>query len=288
MKVLCPKPDDFSDKILSDFKKKFDCHFKNINQNKLDKIINQYDVILTRFNHKINFYKKNKIKFILSPTTGIDHIDEKYFRSSTKIITLKNEHKFLRKVNATSEFTIYLILKSLRSFLSKKKGFASELNGKTVGIIGYGRIGSKVSKILRSFNSKVLAYDTNKKKIPKKIQSSLNNLIINSDVISIHIPLNKKNYYFFNKKIIKIIKKNAIVINTSRGDVIDEKELLRQIRLKKIRYATDVYGQYLLKNVKKNDKIIYTKHVAGLTEESIELTDTFIMNKFIKLSKTIS
>lgn len=121
MKVLCPKPDDFSDKILSDFKKKFDCHFKNINQNKLDKIINQYDVILTRFNHKINFYKKNKIKFILSPTTGIDHIDEKYFRSSTKIITLKNEHKFLRKVNATSEFTIYLILKSLRSFLSKKK-----------------------------------------------------------------------------------------------------------------------------------------------------------------------
>lgn len=113
-------------------------------------------------------------------------------------------------------------------------------------------------------------------------------MIINSDVISIHIPLNKKNYYFFNKKIIKIIKKNAIVINTSRGDVIDEKELLRQIRLKKIRYATDVYGQYLLKNVKKNDKIIYTKHVAGLTEESIELTDTFIMNKFIKLSKTIS
>lgn len=288
MRVLCPKPDDFSEKILNDFKKKFNCCFKNINQSRLDKIIDQYDVILTRFNHKINFKKKNKIKFILSPTTGIDHINEKYFKSSTKIITLKNEHKFLRKINATSEFTIYLILKSLRSFLFKKKGFASELNGKTVGIIGYGRIGSKVSKILRSFNSKILAYDTNKKKIPKKIQSSLNNLIINSDIISIHIPLNKKNYYFFNKQMIKKLKKDVIIINTSRGDVIDEKEILRQIRLKKIRYATDVYGQYLLKNVKKNDKIIYTKHVAGLTEESIELTDTFIMNKFIKLSKTIS
>ena len=87
MKIICPTPSDFSDQILIKLKKNFECNFKEIKQNKLNRIIKDYDVVLTRFNREIVFKNPNNLKYILTPTTGTNHIDKRYFKSKTKIIS---------------------------------------------------------------------------------------------------------------------------------------------------------------------------------------------------------
>lgn len=278
MRILCPCPELFSSKALDLLKSidYFKCNFTKLSQKKFEKIFFKYDVILTRFNHKIKF-TNNKIKYIVSPTTGLDHIDKGYFRSKTKVISLFGDNSFLKKINATSEFTIFLILKTLRS-KGNKFELNHEISNKTVGIIGYGRIGKKVSKILKSMGAKIFFYD-------KKFNSiSINKLFKTCDLISIHIPLNN-NLKFINSSHFKLMKKNSILINTSRGDVVNEKQLFSFTQSQKFEYVTDVVGKFLELKYRKNKKlknIVYSKHVAGLTRESVEMTDFRVIRKFLR------
>lgn len=285
MKIICPKPDDFSEELINFMKKNFHGSFEKISQRELDKNLKFYDVVLTRFNHKIKFFKKNNLRYIISPTTGVDHIDQNYFKSNTKIISLKSEYKFLRKINASSEFTIYLILKALKTFKLYKNNFYNEINGKKIGIIGYGRNGRKISPVLEKMGAKVYINDTKKQIVPKNKYKSIYNLIKFSDLLSFNIPLNKSNKGFINKKKINLFKNGTIIVNTSRGDIFDEKILFKQIKNKNIFYATDVLGSFFLKNLKDKkikNKLIYTNHVAGLTNESVKMTDNFVLKKFLR------
>lgn len=285
MKIICPKPEDFSEELINFMKKNFHGSFEKISQRELDKNLKFYDVVLTRFNHKIKFFKKNNLRYIISPTTGVDHIDQNYFKSNTKIISLKSEYKFLRKINASSEFTIYLILKALKTFKLYKNNFYNEINGKKIGIIGYGRNGRKISPVLEKMGAKVYINDTKKQIVPKNKYKSIYNLIKFSDLLSFNIPLNKSNKGFINKKKINLFKNGTIIVNTSRGDIFDEKILFKQIKNKNIFYATDVLGSFFLKNLKDKkikNKLIYTNHVAGLTNESVKMTDNFVLKKFLR------
>ena len=285
MKIICPKPDDFSEELINFMKKNFHGSFEKISQRELDKNLKFYDVVLTRFNHKIKFFKKNNLRYIISPTTGVDHINQNYFKSSTKIISLKSEYKFLRKINASSEFTIYLILKALKTFKLYKNNFYNEINGKKIGIIGYGRNGRKISPILEKMGAKVYINDIKKQIVPKNKYKSIYDLIKFSDLLSFNIPLNKSNKGFINKKKINLFKNGTIIVNTSRGDIFDEKILFKQIKNNNIFYATDVLGNFFLKNLKDKkikDKLIYTNHVAGLTNESVKMTDNFVLKKFLR------
>jgi len=193
MKIICPKPEDFSSELINFMKKNFRGSFRKISQKELNKNLKFYDVVLTRFNHKINFFKKSNLKYIITPTTGVDHIDQKYFISKTKIISLKSEYKFLKKINASSEFTIYLILKALKTFKIYKNNFFNEINGKKIGIIGYGRNGRKICPILEKMGAKVFINDIKKKIVPKHKYKPIHKLIKFSDILSINIPLNQSN-----------------------------------------------------------------------------------------------
>lgn len=293
MKLICPSENLMSKKIKFSLKKMFKCKFSNLSQESFDKIFHNYEIILLRFSHKLKFKKKNNIKYILSPTTGINHIDKKYFSDKKiKIITLQNEKKFLSDIAASTEFTITLILISLRkikdfSKLKIRENFiGGEIYKKKVGIIGLGRIGNKVSKILKAFGASVYSYDVENKKNNFSKVASLNYILKNCDIITINIPLNKKNYNFLNKDKLKKLKKNCLLINTSRGEVVDEKQIIHLIKKKLIFYSTDVIKNehkqniFTLKNYNKFDNFIYTNHIGGLTNESILKTDNFILNKF--------
>ena len=109
---------------------------------------------------------------ILSPTTGQDHIDKRYFTDKkVKIFTLKNKKNFLKKINASSEFTLMLILMSLRKIKSQIKKVESsylignEVADKKIGIIGLGRNGLKISKILKKLDGEIFFLIKLKKKI---------------------------------------------------------------------------------------------------------------------------
>ena len=197
MKLICPTVSIFNKAVIEKLKKLFNCSLKELDQQKFEKIVHNYEVVLLRFNRYIPFKKKHKIRFILSPTTGEDHIDERYFKDkNVKIITLKNKHQFLKNINASSEFTILLLLMSLRKLTKDTKDYniGNELFNKNVGIIGLGRNGKKICKTVKNFGAKTFYYD-NKIRSDSTKYLNLKSLLKKCSII-IYIPFTKKKISF--------------------------------------------------------------------------------------------
>jgi len=245
-----------------------------------------------------------KLRLILSPSTGTDHLDMNEIKKrKIKCIHIAKERKLLDTFTATSELVFALLLFINRSLMQnyfsaisgnwiRDKFTARQLYGKTLGIIGLGRLGKITAKIANGFGMKVIGFDKNKKiKLNKVKNVSLNTLLTKSDVISLHIHLNKKNENFINRKKISIMKDDATLINTSRGKIINEKDLLYYLKLrKKFKAGLDVIdGEWLskkdlkkhklIKYANKNDNLIIVPHIGGATNESIYGARSFIINK---------
>ena len=248
--------------------------------------------------------KSKNLRLILSPSTGTDHLDMNEIKKrKIKCIHIAKERKLLDTFTATSELVFALLLFINRSLIQnyfsaisgnwiRDKFTARQLYGKTLGIIGLGRLGKITAKIANGFGMKVIGFDKNKKiKLNKVKNVSLNTLLIKSDVISLHIHLNKKNENFINSKKISIMKDDVTLINTSRGKIINEKDLLYYLKLrKKFKAGLDVIdGEWLskkdlkqhklIKYANKNDNLIIVPHIGGATNESIYGARSFIINK---------
>ncbi|MBK9331826.1 MAG: hypothetical protein IPM96_05305 [Ignavibacteria bacterium] len=165
----------------------------------------------------------------------------------------------------------------------------NELAGKTIGIIGFGKVGSKVGKFCKAFGMKVLANDTDRSVIEKNKRFKfvkLKTLLENSDIVTLHIPLNTKNSNFFSEEKFSHLKNDCVFINTSRGGVTDEISLIKILKSKKIRYAgLDVFKNEPLINPEfiRLENTLITNHTAGKTEESRRRISGYI---FDKISRT--
>jgi D-3-phosphoglycerate dehydrogenase len=271
------------------------------------------DLLFVRLRFHINkevIDNAPQLKYILTATTGLDHIDVAYFESKGgKVISLKGEYEFLSTIPSTAEHTWGLLLALMRNtpkaFEDVKNGFwrrdlfkGHNAHGKKIGILGLGRVGTQVAKYANVFGMEIGFYDCVEKKYKNhRIFSNPKDLLAWADIISIHIPLNKDNNHFVDKELLDCMKDNAVLINTSRGAVIDEEYACDLIRKKKIRgYATDVIENEIncKSNVSKEQlvllaqegyNIIITPHIAGATYESMEMTEEFVATKWIKIFK---
>ena len=231
------------------------------------------------------------LKIIATPSTGSNHINlNECKKKNIKVISLLSNRKRLNDIRASSEFTFLLILNSLRRIQNMENEIRSgnwrdnedkmrgnELFEKKVGIVGLGRIGTNVASWCNSFGAKVCYYDPFKK-IKKYEKRSLVYIFKNCDIISISAELNKKTKDLIDNKLLNKLKNNSHLINTSRGEIINQNHLMKFIRKtkKKIYVTTDVLsgevkGKPLNKNVVKlheSGKIFITPHVAGATYES--------------------
>lgn len=243
------------------------------------------------------------LKFILSATTGTDHIDEDFFlRRGGKIICLKGETGFLEQIPSTAEHTWGLLLSLVKkipfSFDDVKNGNwdrdsfkGNNLKNKKIAILGMGRVGKQVAKIANCFDMQVGFYDIKEVDVPYLKFDSPTTLFEWADIISVHIPQNKSNENYIDKKLLSHINKTSVLINTSRGGIWDEETLYEMILNKEIKgVATDVLKNELDNKINKNSlvtlakkgfPIIITPHIAGATFESMEITEEFIVNKFI-------
>ncbi|AHC51448.1 2-hydroxyacid dehydrogenase [Sulfolobus acidocaldarius SUSAZ] len=188
---------------------------------------------------------------------------------------------------SVAEFTFTLIL-SLYKRIFKitnlvKEGewakgqniFTYELFNKTLGIIGLGNIGRRVARIGKAFEMEVLGYDLYIKKSDEGIRlTDLSTLLKESDIVTIHVPLTQETKNLIGEEQIRLMKPNAIIINTSRGGIIDEEALLKALKEKRIAGAgLDVLA---LEPPNPNnplfslDNVIITPHVAGVTHEAAE------------------
>jgi len=308
MKLLCPDPKIFSSEALELIKKNFLSNIKDLTQSNFNKIGKNYNIIFTRFTKYIGseiMSKNTKVKYILTPTTNPeDYIDLNLARKrKIKVFSLKNDGGFLKSIPATAEHTFLLILALSRNLIEAAESTSlkkwnpgdfkgQELKGKTLGIIGLGRLGKKVASFAKTFEMNVIFYD---KKIQKnnKFQkvSSIYKLVSMSDIITIHASLNNETFHLINKKVLSRFKKNSILINTARGSIIDSNALIDSLKKKKIKGAAidlieDEFFVYkkkrepLLSYAKKNSNILITPHIGGFTEESVKKTDLFILKKF--------
>ncbi len=211
------------------------------------------------------------LKFISTRSTGFDHIDTSY--AKTKDIATSNVPSYGSRTVA--EFTFALLLEVSRKVaignaqlrdglnynLSNLRGF--DLCGKTLGVVGTGKIGKNVIKIAKGFDMKVVAFDAfpdiNFAKDNDFEYRSLDELLSISDIVTLHTPYNKNTHYLINEDSIKLFKKGSYIINTARGELINNKALLLGIEKGIIAGAgLDVLdGERSLKENKDNNEILH-------------------------------
>lgn len=224
-------------------------------------------------------------KIIANYAVGYNNIDIEYAKEKGIIVT--NTPDVLTE--ATAETAVSLILACAKmipkvdKFMrdGKFKGWdptiflGTEIKNKTIGIIGAGRIGFETAKRMKVFGTKIIYYNRSKKENfekelnAKKVQ--LNKLLKTSDIISIHLPLNSDTYHLLNNENLNLLKPTAIIVNTARGEVIDEKHLIKMLQKKKIFSAgLDVYENESEVNSKlfKLDNAVLLPHLGSATVET--------------------
>ncbi|MEM2032565.1 MAG: NAD(P)-dependent oxidoreductase [Candidatus Woesearchaeota archaeon] len=215
---------------------------ESINETNLEKFsfIRDLDIIsvfiYSKLNKKVIDFFEN-LKLITTRSTGMDHIDLEYAKS--KNISVLNVPSYGE--NTVAEHTFALILTLSRNIqkayirtinqnfdIHGLEGF--DLNGKTLGVIGTGKIGIHVIKIAKGFGMDVIAYDKVENSLAKELLNfryvELDYLLSNSDIVTIHIPLMPETYHLINLENIKKFKRGSLLINTARGAIVDTDAIL--------------------------------------------------------------
>ncbi|MBU4312282.1 MAG: phosphoglycerate dehydrogenase [Candidatus Omnitrophica bacterium] len=251
----------------------------------LKKIIKDYDALLVRSETKATkeiIESADKLKVIGRAGVGLDNVD--LAAASKRGIIVMNTPG--GNTISTAEHTMSLILALSRNIpqadvstkagkWERKKFMGVELYGKTLGIIGLGRIGAEVAKRAASFGMKILAYDPflslDKAKELGVESVEVKDIFKNADYITVHTPLTDETKYIINKKAISQMKDGVRVINCARGGIIDEAAVVEGIKSKKIAGAAfDVYEKEPPKDspLIGCENVIITPHLGASTEEA--------------------
>lgn len=244
------------------------------------------------------------LKCIVTPTTGLNHIDMKTAESmGITVLSLKGETRFLEGVTATAELTWGLLLALIRKIPTAHQSviagnwlrdnfYGRELRGKTLGVIGYGRLGKMIAAYGRVFGMQVIAFDRDPKSPAEIDFVGLSELLRRSDVISLHLSLNDETRGLLNQERFSEVKYGAVFLNTARGEIVDESALLGALRDGRLSAAavdvmadeTSVDPSWLKKNIllayaQEHDNLLIMPHIGGVTIESVEKTNRFMIEK---------
>ena len=294
------------DFALKELKKKFEVDIHSgkipIPQNTLKSKIKNLDGLICFPYDKINkeiLQSAEKLKVISTFSVGYDHIDLDFAKENKIRVGYTPEVL----TDATADMAFGLLLDSLRRIsegdriIRKGKwkqiygahdyvGF--DLQGKTLGIMGLGRIGKTLAKRAKAFDMKIIYHNRNRisrneeRKLGVKYVA-FDKLITQSDIISIHVPHTKETNQIFNMKILKKMKKTAFLINTSRGKVVNEKDLVTALKQKIIAGAgIDVFEtEPIEKNhpFMKLENLVMSPHVGSSTKETrIQMAELTVKN----------
>ena len=243
--------------------------------------------------------KLTKCKVIANYAVGYNNIDLKAAEEFG--ITVTNTHDIL--TDATADIAMGLAVAAARNFIAGDKlvregkfngwgpllMLGPEFRGKTFGIIGAGRIGQATARRAVAFGAKIVYYNRSRKPdFERELNAekvSLNKLISSSDFISLHLPLTEKTFHILNAENMKNLKKGVVIINTARGEVIDEKELIKLLKNGTVFAAgLDVYENEpkVKKAFLKMDNVVMLPHVGSGTFEArnkmAELTAQNVIN----------
>jgi glyoxylate reductase len=232
---------------------------KPIDKKQLIKIGKDADAIISLLTDKIDkeiIDSLEKCKVIANYAVGFNNIDVEYAKSKGIVVT--NTPDIL--TDSTADLAAGLVLACCRNFHTGEKMMRNreftgwkpqlllgiQLSGKRVGIIGAGRIGQATAKRLKAFGTEIVYYNRSRKEQFEKETGAqkveINELLKTSDIISLHLPLNEETHHLLNKERLALLKPKAVLVNTARGEAVDEKALIELLKEKKIFAAGfDVY-----------------------------------------------
>ncbi len=257
-----------------------------IKREELLSIIENYDALVVRSQIKVDrevIERAKKLKMIARAGVGVDNIDvETATQHGIVVVNAPGGN-----TTSTAEHAIALMFAVARripqAYLSMKEGkwdrkkfMGTELRGKTVGVIGLGRVGYEVAKRCKALDMNVLAFDPyipaeRAHKIGVKLVD-LETLLRESDIITLHVPKTKETTKLIGKKELEIMKNGVIIINTARGGIIDEEALIEALKNGKIRgVGLDVYEAEppnFESPLFKFENVVTTPHIAASTREA--------------------
>ena len=267
-----------------------------LSEEEIIKIIHDYDGMVVRSATKVtkNIMEAAKnLKVIGRAGAGVDNIDVPTAKEKN-IIVMNTPGG---NANATAEHAFALIMSVLRKIpfanetthkgqWEKKNIKGTELSKKTLGIVGFGNVGVRLSKLVRGFDMKILvnskSLESRKKDYPNVENANFEDLISKSDIISFHCKASKDGKPLITKEHYKKMKPTAYIINAARGNIVDEKDLNDALNENLIAGAAlDVFSQEPAKEniLFNNPKVILTPHIAASTTEASIVVAEMIANQ---------
>ncbi len=305
--ILVTESDRFSQTALRLLQEVGDPILANVDRPSLLRLVVNADVLWVRLRHLINeevMDAAQRLRVIVTPTTGLNHIAvERADARKIAVLSLRGEREFLRDVRATAEHTIGLALALMRQIPAAAGHTISggwdrdifrgcELHNKTVGVVGYGRLGRIVARYFRAFDARVLVSDPGiaSEEVPAGIAAvPLIELLHEADIVTVHVSLSEATRHMFGPEQFRRMKRGAWFINTARGELVDEEALLSALESKYLAGAgLDVLtGETagftsehpLLRFAREHPNLIITPHIGGCTHESMEKTEVFLAGK---------
>lgn len=303
MKIIITEPDYFPKDLLTRLEKVGTVVARKLTHDELVEESADADILIVRVETKVDssvIDGARNLKAIATMTTGFDHIDMK--RAEQRGIKILSMPGYA--TTATAEYTMSLIMSLMRKIpfayehLKREKWarhrfLGSELQGKTLGVFGFGKIGSRVGKYAKAFGMDVIFFDPfyDEKKSPVDYEArrvgSLDELLEKSDVLTLHAFLSKETQGVMNASSFGKMKSTAVIVNASRGAIIDDPSLIHALERGTIAGAAlDVFDEEplptthpLVAYARAHDNLILTPHIAGSTMESIETAARFVTEK---------
>jgi D-3-phosphoglycerate dehydrogenase len=244
-----------------------------------------------------------RLQLFVTATTGADHIDASTLaQRGIPLLTLQGQRQVLRNITPAAEHSWLLLLACsrrlapafqhvLRGEWNRNQFPGIMLRGKTLGIIGCGRIGQWMACYATAFGMPCLGYDPYVAHWPEGIEKSdLDSLLGRSDFITVHVPLQEETRRLLGPREFQRVKHGAILINTSRGDIIDEAALLAALRDGRIAAAgldvltgePEIAQHPLVEYAREHENLIITPHIGGFSPDALRYVLSFSCQRIVE------
>jgi len=306
-RILIAEPLDFSPAAVRILQRVADVTLEPTDRAGLADALGLYDVVWIRLAHRIDrelLAGPLRCRILALPVTGLDHIDlDACAQRGIRVVSLRGETSFLEKVRGTAELTVALTLALLRHIPAAAEHARAggwnrdlfrgrELFGRTAGLVGVGRLGRIVAAYFRAFGMHVIGYDP-RADFPHDAArrvDTLEALMRQSDVVSLHVNYEPATRHLIGRRELAALQPHAVLINTSRGGIVDELALAEAIESGAIGGAAldvldgepETAEHPLVKLSRRTDRVLIVPHVGGNTAESFEKTEVFLAGRVVE------
>lgn len=314
LRILIAEPDEFSPEALQALRRMASVDCRRLDQAGMRDALANYDVVWIRLALEVrerDLPPVPRCRVLVTATTGTDHVDSASLdRVGIRLLSLRGRREFLEGITATAELALGLVLSLVRhvpfAFDDVRAGrwdrdsfLGRQLSGLTAGIVGYGRLGRMMGHYLPALGMEVLAFDliAGEMQAGVKRSESLESLLAASDVVTVHVSLNETSEGLFSSRAFGAMKKGALLVNTSRGAVVDEEALLRALESGQLGGAAldtvrDEIGldatSPLIRYAAEHRNLILTPHIGGAAADARERCEVFMAQRLVELLATLN